>query len=199
MPNVFNNQARTYELDTADIVSLGVPQDDPTNLKPIRIRRVELRPNATGDGVQFTCVQPSSTPALTLTDDTFSVTSTYRISDDAGAALTQASCAVGNWVNVTASSTGNNLGWYYITANDGSNVYIDVAYGQNALTNDTSAVYTLKIYTPETAMIMVSETGDTGAKSIKTQVVDWGEGGRWFPNLAMHALSTSANVMIHLA
>jgi len=198
MANAFNDWARTYELDTADIISFN-PHTDPEKLRPICIRRIELRPNATGDGVQFTTVNPSSDPTLTLTGDTFTVTSTYRISDDAGAALTQASCAVGNWVNVSASSSGNNLGWYYISANDGSNVYIDVAYGTNALTNEANQVYTLKIYTPETAMIMISETGDTGAKSIKTQVIDWGEKGRWFQTLAMHALSTSANVMIHLA
>jgi len=199
MANTFNNQARTYELDTADIISLQVPQDDPTKLRPICIRRVELRPNATGDGVSFTCIQPGSTPTLTLTQDTFTVTSTYRITDDAGAAITAASFAAGNWLELSDSESGNNEGWYYISAVDGSNTYVDVAYGQNALTNEASKAYTLKAYAPENAMILVSETGDTGAKSIKTEVLDWGEKGRWFPNLAMHALSSSANVMIHLA
>lgn len=190
MANVFNEYGRVWECATDDILTFNVQTDADSGLKPVTIRRVVYRPGTTAFGVIFETLNINSTPTLTLTADTFNVTNTNRVSDAAGAAFTQNLCAVGNWLNITQSSTGNNLGWWYISANDGSNVYIDVQIvGQSTriMTNDTGGIYTLSIYNPETCMVMTSMTSASAAE-VLSEPLDWGDCGRHFDNLSMRAL-----------
>ena len=190
MANVFNEYGRVWECATDDILTFKVQTDADSGLKPVTIRKVVLRPSTTAYGVTFETLNINSSPTLTLTADTFNVSGTNKISDAAGSAFTQASCTVGNWLNITQSSTGNNLGWWYISANDGSNVYIEVEIaGQSTriLSNDTGGIYTLSIYNPETCMVMKSMTSSSDAE-ILSEILDWGDCGRHFDNLSMRAL-----------
>lgn len=199
MANTFNENGRLWNCATDDILTFNVQTDANSGLKPVTIRKIVCRPATTGDGVIFDTLSIGSTPTLTLTDDTFNVTGTDTISDAAGSALTQASCTVGNWLNITKSSTGNNLGWWYISANDGSNVYVEVQIaGQSTriLTNDTGAIYTLSIYAPETCMVFTSMTSASAAE-VLSETLDWGDKGRHFDNLSMRAYA-SGTVDVYL-
>jgi len=198
MANTFNDTGRLWELDADDILSFKDHDNPNSGLMPIVMRKVILTPAATGDGVTFKTLKPNATPTVNVGSLTFTVTSTYRITDPAsGAVFTGAS--VGDWLHVHESpESGNNLGWFYITAVDGSKHYVDVAYAQNALTNETTKTYSIKIYTPESCMVMVSPTGDTGAKLIQAEVLDWGDSGRRFYNLGMFGLSASCTARIYI-
>ena len=190
MANVFNEYGRVWECATDDILTFNTQTDADSGLKPITIRKIVYRPGTTAYGVIFETLNISSTPTLTLTADTFSVTNTNRVSDDAGTALDDTNCVIGHWLHITKSSTGNNLGWWYISAVDGSHVYVDVQIvGQSAriMTNDTSAIYTLSVYNPETCMVLTSMTSSSDAE-IKSEILDWGDCGRHFDNLSMRAI-----------
>jgi hypothetical protein len=196
MANNFKDFAKHWELDTDDILTFKQHDDPNSGLQGIWIRRVCLRPNATSDGVQFMTLQPGTSPALTIAGEQVSVTNTSRITDDdSGAAFNGAT--IGDWLHIWETESGNNKGWFYISAVDGSNNYVDVENGTNALTNENNINYSMKFYTPEMCMILVSPTGDSGAQLIQTEVLDWPE-GRFYSNLGMYALSSSAAVDIYL-
>jgi len=187
MANVYNALSKMWVIDDDDILSLKTKTDANSALLPVIVRMIRYVPAATGQGVQFQTCNINGTPTVDIAADVYSVTNTYRITDDsAGAVFNGAS--VGDWAHITTSSSGNNLGWYLIDAVDGSKQYIDVAYGTRPLTNDTNETYTIKIYTPETALIIVSPTSGAGAEVV-TEVVDFGSRGQCFENLAMYGIS----------
>ena len=187
MANVFNDVAKLWIATNDDILSHLDHTDANSGLRPVCIRMIRYQPATTGQGVSFKTVDPGGTPTVAISADTYTVTSTYRITDDSASNVFVGASA-GDWVHIKVSSSGNNLGWYAITAVDGSTDYIDVAYLNNVLTNDTSAVYTMDIYTPESAVVLVSPTGDAGGASVESEVIDFGPNGRWFSNFGMYAI-----------
>lgn len=187
MSNSYKDDARLWTLDDDDILSRKNKTDAGSGLVSTCVRMVRYRPATTGQSVQFQTLNTSDTPTLAISVDTYSVTSTYRITDTSTGAVFNGATA-GDWVNIYSSSSGNNLGWYLIDGVDGSKHYIDVAYGTAPLSNDTSENYEINIYTPEVCMILVSMTSSADAE-VKTEVIDWGENGRTFTNLAMYPIS----------
>ena len=144
------------------------------------------RPGTTAYGVIFETLNLNSTATLTLTQDTFT-TNTTRITDVSGSLLDDTNCVVGYWVHITKSSSGNNLGWWYINAVDGSHNYIEVENSNRALTADTTKVYDLSVHNPETCMVMTSMTSSSDAE-VLSEKLDWGDCGRHFDNLSMRAI-----------
>lgn len=197
MANTFSDNAKLWQLSTADIVSFRNHSNHNSGLVGVWIRKVRFRPNATGDGVQFQTLQVNSTATLSVATHVVTVSNTSRITDaDSGGIFDGA--VIGQWVRISWTSTGNNKGWYYVTAVDATKHYVEVENGTDALTNETSKTYTLDFYTPEVCMVLVSPTGDTGAKLIQAEELDFGDVGRYFPNLGMTALSASGNVDVYL-
>lgn len=195
--NVFNDTGRFWEIGTADIISFRDHDDPNSGLLPVTIRKIVLEPAATGDGVALQTLQTSSTPLLTLAAEACTVNNTTRITDASGACFV--GVAVGDWMHLWSSTgTSANLGWYYISAVDGSDTYVEVENGQNALTAESGEKYNMKFYTPENCMIMVTPTGDTGGALVQSEHYDWGDTGRRFYNLSVHALSSNAIVYIYL-
>lgn len=190
MSNVYNDDARLWTLDDDDILSRKNKTDAGSGLVSTCVRMVRYRPATTGQSVRFQTLNTSDTPTLEISADTYTVTNVKRITDaSSGAVFTGATA--GDWVNIRTSSSGNNLGWYLIDAVDGSKHYIDVAYGSAPLTNDTTKVYEINIYTPEICMNLVSMTSSSDAE-VLTEVIDWGPYGRVFTNLAMYPISGGA-------
>lgn len=187
MANVFNEYGRVWNCGSDDILTFNVQTDANSGLRPVTIRKVVYRPGSSGNGVIFETLSMGTTPTLTLTDDTFNVTSAERITDAAGSALTQSLCVVGYWVNIFKSSTGNNLGWWYIKTSDGSHNYIEVEKNHRTLTNDTGGVYSLSVYNPDSCMIFTTMTSTSGAE-VMPDTLDWGDKGRQFDNLSMRAI-----------
>lgn len=202
MSNTFNDFSHTWVLDTDDILTFHTHDDETSGLKTICVRRIEFFPTSSGDGVTFTTVHLGGTPVLTLTADTFSVTTVgghKRLSDDAGAALDSSLIAAGDILEITDSPTsGNNKGLWYIVAVDGSNVYVDTEDGQNAMTVEANKVYTLNVYNPELAMTMLSpsESGTYDSNPLVTVVKDFGDKGRYFPNLIMTAIVGTVHIYL---
>ncbi len=196
MGNIFNEHGRLYILDTDDIITLwnqsaasGTPA---RGLKSIHVRMICLRPNAVSNSVEFHTLQVNSTPTLDIDDDTFTVTSTSRITDDGGGTIFTGA-SIGDWVNIHSSPTsGNNTGWYYINAVAGGKTYIDVEDSTNALTDEASKVYSMDIYTPEKCAHLVSQ-----GTEVVTEKLDFGHKGRRFINLGMKSL-TAGHVDIYI-
>jgi hypothetical protein len=194
MSNIFNDQGRLYTLDTDDIITLwnhlatsGTPA---RGLKSIWIDKICLRPSAASNSVEFHTLQVSKTPTIDIDDDTFTVTSTSRITDDSGTIFSGA--AIGDWVNIHSSPTsGNNTGWYYINAVAGGNTYIDVEDDTNALTDEANKIYSMDIYTPEKCIHLVSR-----GTEVVTEKFDGKK--KHFINLGMKALTAGA-VDIYIA
>ncbi|GAF92981.1 unnamed protein product, partial [marine sediment metagenome] len=184
--NVYNTQGKLYVLDTNDIISLADTADFGSGLRPVCVQMIRYRPAATGGAVGFQTLDRSKAVTVAIAADSYTVTSTYRITDVSSGGVFSGAAA-GMWANIKHSSSGYNEGWFLITAVDGSSHYIDVAYGR-ALNNDIAETYTIDIYTPENTVILVSETGDSGAQSIASEVIDFGPGGRIFENLSMYAI-----------
>ena len=190
MSNVFNLNAKLWVLDTADIISHRKKDNANSGMRPTCIRMIRYRPTTTAHTCIFNTLNTSDTPVLAIAVGQYDVTNTSRITDDPAAAAFNGA-AVGDWAHIKTSSTGNNLGWFLVTAVDGSKHYIDVEDDTRALTNDTDAEYTIDLYTPEICIKLVAETGDSGAAAIKTEVIDFGPNGRWFVNLALASIDSN--------
>ena len=192
MANTYNENARLISLTIADIFTFTNNSNANGGFRGIWVRKVVLRPAAASNTAIFKTLQTNSTPTLAVAADSYTVTSTYRITDvSSGGVFNGAS--VGDWAHIKVSSSGNNKGWFYISAVDGSNQYIDVAYGTRALTNDTAQTYTIDIYTPETAMTLVA-----AGTEVMSEELDWGSKGRYFHNLGLHSI-TAGTVDVYLA
>jgi len=187
MANSYNDQGFLWTLDTADIISMKKKDDADSPLVPICVEKIRFRPATSGEGCTFQVLDLSNSVTLAVAKDTYTVTSTSRITDDDSGAVFNGAAA-GMWAHITNSSSGNNQGWFLITAVDGSKHYIDVEDGTRALTNEVNKDYTIDIYTPEDTVVIVSDTGDTGGASINTEEVHFGCYGRRFVNLAMSSI-----------
>jgi hypothetical protein len=101
-------------------------------------------------------------------------------------------------IKITNSSSNKNLGRFMIASNADNNtitVYHPVLVnGQStALADDTAGSYCWKILETSTEFKMKG-TGITNDTCLFQ--MDFGQEGFWFPNLAMHTLTTSAVVYI---
>jgi len=125
--------------------------------------------------------------ALTTTSNTiFTDSSTLH-------AFVTANVAALDIIKVLDSETAANVGYTLVLTRDTDEVITTIG---KSLTNDTAQIYSWKIWTPYSDLV-VSCDAATGAKS-ETEIY-FGTPGRWFPNLAITALSTSATAQIILA
>lgn len=103
----------------------------------------------------------------------------------------------------TAGPGGGGLGGYLLitTRTDDNNIV--VAVGAGSLTNETSKVWSWWIITDSTNLgtaFVIKALATGGSDTIYQGAVmyDFGETGRWFPNLACTALSSSASVDLYI-
>ena len=146
MAHVYNQNAKLFILDGDGLITFADVTDADSGFRGIWVRKIRYVPATTGQGTQFQTLNTTDTPTLTVAEDTYSVTNTYRITDDSAGGVFSGASA-GDWAHIHHSSSGNNLGWYAISGVDGSSHYIDVTYANRALTNDTNANYQIKSYT----------------------------------------------------
>lgn len=194
MANTFDKGARLYTLGTDDILTFKQYDDANSGLNSITVAKIQLIPNAAGDGVTFYSLINRSAD-VELDNDTFTVSGTNRISDDAGAALDATTIAIGDLVHIWHSASGNNEGWYYISAIDsGANTYIEVQNTTNALTDEANIEYSLKTYSPSLVMNLKSEAGSNANMT----ELDWLPRGRRFHNLIMTGFTSGSTVYLYV-
>jgi archaellin len=172
---------RTYVLDTAGVVSKV----------PIYVVKAVLFPNAAGDSVTFMSWNENDTADTTMADKTVTATADPYLQSTGNFESTEVTA--GDVIKIIRSSTGNNLDTFSVATRDNDNqVTLD---GYPTLTAESTKVYTWKVWTPFVSFKLTSP----GTEAI-SEILDFsGENngkGRWFPNLMMDALSSSA--VIHL-
>ena len=169
---------------------------------PLTIKKIVLKPSATGDAATFTYWVESDTPLTTYgtrADKTVTITassgtfaSTTNFETD--------SIDVDQIFKVVKSSTGNNIGTWQIASNaDDNTITVDkpatVLGGTPTVTDGTSSILTWYVWDTRYLLTIKGSgvTNDTGLVQ-----VDFPNGGFRVPNLAMNTLSTSAVLYIYL-
>lgn len=176
MANVLNQ--RTIILDTEGIISTT----------PIWVRKVIIHPNSAGDSATFQFWHESDTATSSKPHKSISVTASTNTFSSTGNFPT-ATINPSQIFKVTYSSSGNNAYTYQIATNADDNTITTDATNSihGTVVDDATKVYSWKVWTPYTAFKIISPG---------TEVIDWaldfGDKGRWFPNLSMAELSASA-------
>ena len=168
---------------------------------PLVIRGILLKPNATGDSATFTYWYESDDP-ITNGDkkgQTVSVTASSGTFSSTGNFPTD-NVNPNQIMRVIHTSSGNNVGYWQIATNaDNNTITVDnpaqVLRQPVTLTDDTSKIYTWKIWEPR-ILTVIRGSGLTGDTSLN--YIPFDDGGVWVPNLAMHSLSTSAVLYVFL-
>ena len=152
--------------------------------RPVKIRKIQFYPNTEADSATFKYYDfGSATEKATLSAATSSV-ATNAITSTGN--FVTANVAAGDGLRIKSTSTGNNVGNYYVVSRDTDN-QITVTYA--TMTNETSKVYDMAIYTQKLAFVV------KGAETEKQmQELDFGDDGRWFPSLACTAISSSSDL-----
>lgn len=199
MANTLDNKARFWTLSEDDILTPN----------PVKLRSIFLIPGTKGDGIMFYQRNPNVAAVDTILAMTVNVTSNETITD-AGTGSLFVNAAVGDWVYIHNTSTGNNRDiWRYITAVDSSDqdyITINKATWGN-LTNDTGAIYDMRIYNPNLCMVMQTDDladtskGDDGSafdESKTNSFRDFGDKGRWFQNLGMTGFASGSAIYVEI-
>ena len=179
MTNVKNPEL-FWVLDTEGIISKT----------PICLRRAIIYPNAAADAATFKTWNENGTPELTKWLVTGTITSTDTVTSTGN--FPTASVDPGDIIKISAGSgAAANVDTFLIDTNADNNTI--VVHNDPLMTNEATKVYSYKIWTPTVAFKIESP----GTEVINWEI-DFGEKGRWFPNLAMDDLSTSAIVHLHI-
>ena len=192
MANDYNNDARFWVLDTSDI--LHSPDRG-----GLWIRKVKLIVATEAQSATFYMIP--SVDSATDHDDYFTnidITSTSTVTD-ADTGNVWDSTAVGDWMYITESSTAANDGWWRIKTDTSASIQVvensvDIG-GAHALTNVEDMSARVRTYSPQECMILQGNTSD--GTSLHHPELDWGNMGRWFPNLSF-SLTTSDFVHVYL-
>ena len=174
MTNV-KNPNLTWVLDTEGIISKSV----------ICLRRAVFRVNNNGDQAHFYTWDENGTPVLTGDGITGTITNTDTLVSTAGFETDDIS--PGDVIKITGG-TGSALNWntFLIDTNADDNTI--VVHNDPLMTNEATKLYNYEAWTPVLAFEFMQ--GETVLE------YDFGEKGRWFPNLAMDTLSGGS--VVHL-
>ncbi len=172
---------RDFLLDTKGVVYT----------KPLWIEQVTLFPNAAADAATLASWDENATPISSTYLATLTVTSASILTSTGN--FTAAKCSAGDIIKIVDTSTGNNIGTYWILSRDTDN---QITTSGATLTNDTGATYSWKIWTPSTTDVIQMVSAGTEKC---TEVWTAAQGKRWFPNLVLSTLSSSAKVRVELA
>lgn len=181
MANVLNQ--RTLTLDAEGIISV----------EPIWVRKVVIFPNSAGNSAKFTYWDLAASADTTQTGKTVTVTSGTDFLSTGN--FESSEITVNDIFIITDTSTGNNLFTLHVkTRTDDDNIIIDALNSYHGtITNEASKVYSWEMRTPYTAFTIISPD----AEAISWEI-DFGDEGKFFPNLAMNTLSGSTTLELFI-
>jgi hypothetical protein len=171
---------RTFVLNQVGIISKV----------PLWLRMAILYPNATADAAVFSSWDENATPVTT--EQLVSTATTTDPYIQSAGNFTSGKVTVGDVIKITYSASGSNNNTYLVTVRDGGNGQVTVA-SDPAMAADSAKLYSWKIWTPTVEFKLLSYNA-TGV--LLPAVLDFGDKGRWFPNLELASLSSSA--VVHL-
>jgi len=179
MTNVKNPEL-CWVIDTEGIISKSV----------ICVRKVIIIPNAAGDKADFMTWDENGTPVLTGDGITGTITDTDTLTSTAGFETDDIS--PGDVIKITGG-TGSALNWNTFLIDTNANDNTIVVHNDPLMTNEATKLYNYEAWTPVIAFTILSP----GTEAVAHEI-DFGEKGRWFPNLAMDNLTTSAVVHLYI-
>lgn len=151
---------------------------------PVRVKKITFWPNTAADTATFKCVDfgtinyKTRLSGVTATVATNAVTSTGN--------FVTGNVAAGDGVRIRRTSTGNNVGNYYVVSRDSDDA---VTLSFSTMTNETSKVYDIDIYTPR--LVAVLKTAGTEKLPIE---IDFGPDGVTLPSLSCTTISSSSDL-----
>jgi hypothetical protein len=183
MTNVLNQ--KTITIDEEGIISTV----------PICLRKATIIVNAAADAATFAFWNESDTAVSSKVGQTTSVTASSRTFSSTGNFPT-ATINPSQIIKVSYSATAENLYTMQIATNaDNNTITVDpVTTYHGTITDDTNQAYSWKVWNSYTAFTIKAPSGTPKVN----HEVDFGDKGYWFPNLAMHTLSTSATLELLL-
>jgi hypothetical protein len=152
---------------------------------PVTVRKIILIPNAAADACRFDVVNLGATPKSQGAKATCTVTLTTTITSVG--AFTTGNVAVGDFIVIRNTSTGNNIGLFRVTTRTSDDAIICAG---DTLTNEVGATYTFDIITPQKAIQLLSQ-----ATSAKMEEIDFGPAGFEFRNLVFASITSSSTVV----
>jgi hypothetical protein len=156
---------------------------------PVCVRKIVLIPNAANDVGQINVYSPSSPEAAgSLTGKTGTITLTNTLTS---AGNLPSSIGDGDVFEIidTSGAAGNKGKKLVKTAGTGDAVVIT----EDNWTNEASVVYSWNTYPAH--MEFYIKAGATDASPCQ---LDFGIDGRWFPNMILETLSTSARLHVYV-
>ncbi len=178
MANAINTKSKLWILNTNDIISA----------KPICISKVQMIATAAADLGTFYTVSGSAT----ADHDNYFTNLTFKDNItvlDAATGNVWTGITANDWVHITECSEPLNNGWWYLKTDVGNNEFdvenTTVSDGSTKnITAGTAEKARIRTYTPEICMKIIADTDGGSGTPIHHPVLDWGERGRWFDNLA---------------
>jgi hypothetical protein len=166
-----------WHLDTVGVVSTT----------PVHMKKIVLNINAAADAALLNYWNKGSGDTRSTADGATTTTTSTNVITSTGA-FTAAKVVVGDIVEITHSSTGNNVGSYVVITRTNDDAIVIAG----TLTNEASAIYTIKIYKGHRAAYLLSP----GTEKIQTQMDFCG--GVEYPNIALYTLTSSSTVDIYV-
>ena len=157
---------------------------------PIGVKRIVLFPSAANDAALFHCAYVGSKSANRIHKSfgRYAATVSGGNTITSTGAFAAANVAAGDIIDITRTSTGNNLGPHIVTTRSND----DAVIVASSLTNESNEEYEWTIYNGFRALGIKAGATDKSPVSI-----DFSTPQR-FPNLFLYTLSASATVDLYL-
>lgn len=169
--------------------------------RPVKVRKIVYIPTVASDAITFKywelgAKQPNDTTAEKSGSHGTVGTVLTNAFTSTGAFVT-ANVVAGDALVIKDSSTGNNLGSYFVVSRDSDNAVTLSAPGTPdtpATMTDETATYTWSVYTGYTGPVLVADS-----VALIMVELDFGD-GYWFPSLGCTATTRAASIAyIYLA
>lgn len=183
MANTLNRL--TYTINVEGIISLH----------PVWVRKVVIFPSSTADKAVFVFWNEGDSPVSTKNGETVTVTASSKTFASSGNFEQTDINPDTQIIKINYSATDENLYTMQIATNANNNtITVDALNSYHGtITDDSSEIYSWKVWDSHVAFTIKAP----GTEKFSWEL-DFGDKGRWFPNLAMRTLSSSATLELFM-
>jgi hypothetical protein len=152
--------------------------------QPVRVKKITFWPNTAADTATFKCYDFGTANYKTRLSGVTATVSTNAITSTGN--FVTANVAAGDGLRVKRTSSGNNVGNYYVVSRDSDDA-ATVSFA--TMTDEVSKVYDIDIYTAR--LVAVLKTAGTEKVPIE---IDFGPDGVTLPSLSCTTISSSSDL-----